>query len=112
MRALLDLATIIFDPIAVFQRVREKPRFWLPFLGLAALQIAIGFLMIPYNRAAMRSVMSAAGGAGPDISAFLVVGVFLAPVGMAFFLLVSAGVLWIVQACLRREPTSSSCSAW
>ncbi|GIW51879.1 MAG: hypothetical protein KatS3mg081_1234 [Gemmatimonadales bacterium] len=100
MRALLDLVNVIYDPIAVFERVREKPRFWAPFLGLAALQIVIGFLMIPYNRAAMRSVMSTAGGPGPDPSVFLALGVFSAPIGLALFLVLSAAVLWILVSVL------------
>jgi hypothetical protein len=100
MRALLDLANVIYDPIAVFERVRERPRFWPPFLGLAALQIAIGFLMIPYNRAAMRSVMSASGGSGSDPSVFLMLGVFFAPIGLGLFLVLSAAVLWILVSVL------------
>jgi hypothetical protein len=100
MRAILDLVNVIYDPVAVFERVREKPRFWPPFLSLAAVQMLIGFLMIPYSRAAMRSVMTAAGESGSDPSVLLMLTVFSAPVGLAFWLVISAGVLWILVSVL------------
>src|SRR5205823_6506949 len=37
MGAVLDLARVLFEPTAVFERVREKPRFFAVFLVINAL---------------------------------------------------------------------------
>ena len=62
MGGLLDLFNVLYDPTAVFARVKEKPRFWGPFLGLAVLQIIIAILMMPYTRAMMQAAIQARGG--------------------------------------------------
>jgi hypothetical protein len=108
MGGVLDLFNVLYDPAAVFARVKEKPRFWGPFLGLAVLQILIAFLMLPYTRAAMQAMsqaQAAAGAAAPDTSRFAIVGVVMAPIGLAIGLLLSAAVLWILASVLAGEAS-------
>jgi hypothetical protein len=102
MTGLLDLFTIIYDPPAVFERVREKPRFWMPFLGLAILQIIVAVLMMPYTRAAMSQIMQARG-ATPGSGAFAVFGIIFAPIGIAIPVLASAAILWMLLSVMAGE---------
>src|SRR2546427_535519 len=39
MGAVLDLVRVLFEPTAVFERVREKPRFLAPFVALAIIVV-------------------------------------------------------------------------
>lgn len=107
MQGILDLFVMIFDPPAVFARVRERPRFLAPFIGLAVLQMAIAFLMLPYTRAAMQAMARTAAGAGSasDPSRFAVIGVVFAPVGLAVGLVISAGILWVLVSLLAGEAS-------
>jgi hypothetical protein len=106
MGGVLDLFNVLYDPGAVFARVKEKPRFWGPFIGLAVLQIIIAFLMLPYTKAAMQAMsqaQAAAGAAAPDTSRFAIIGVVMAPIGLAIGLLITAAVLWILASMLAGE---------
>lgn len=105
MGGVLDLFNVLYDPNAVFARVKEKPRFWGPFLGLAVLQVAITVLMIPYSRALMAAMVQARGGAGAAPSWAVYVGVVTAPIFLAIGLLLGAAVLWILVSMLAGEAS-------
>jgi hypothetical protein len=102
MGGILDLFTVLYDPQAVFARVKEKPRFWGPFIGLAVLQVAITALMMPYTRAAMQAMAQGQGGAAAPGWAVWI-GVVLAPIGLAIGLLIGAGILWVLVSMLVGE---------
>ncbi len=100
----LDLFNVLYDPTAVFARVKEKPRFWGPFLALAVLQVAIALLMMPYSRALMETMAQARGGTGaapPSWAAY--VGLIMAPIILAIGLLLSAAVLWVLVSVIAGE---------
>ena len=103
MGGVLDLFTILYDPQAVFARVKEKPRFWGPFLGLAVLQVAIAALMLPYTRAAMVAMAQAQGSTTAPPSWAPMIGVIAAPIGLAIGLLIGAGILWMLVSVLAGE---------
>lgn len=110
MGGVLDLFNVLYDPTAVFARVKEKPRFWGPFIGLAVLQIIIAVLMMPYTRVAMQAAMqaraAAAGGTAPPVSSGLAIaGVVTAPIVLVIGLLLSAAVLWILASVLAGEAS-------
>lgn len=109
MGGVLDLFNVLYDPTAVFARVKEKPRFWGPFIALAVLQIIIAALMLPYTRTVMQAMAQAQAGAGgaaaPDTSRFAVVGVVMAPIGLAIGLLLTAAVLWVLASMLAGEAS-------
>jgi len=108
MQGALDLVAVIFDPLAVFARVRERPRFLAPFLGLAVLQVLVATLMLPYSREAMRAMaQAAAGGAGApaDPSRFAWLGVAFAPIGLAVGLVIGAGILWVLVNLLAGQAS-------
>jgi len=109
MGAVLDLVKVLFEPTAVFQRVGEKPRFLAPYLGLAAVQVVIALLMIPYARpvmeAAMAEGMRARGVSGPPPNAglFVYIGVIGQPVFLVVVLLLAAAVVWMMTSLFGGE---------
>lgn len=102
MGGILDLFAVLYDPQAVFARVKQKPRFWGPFLGLAVLQVVIALLMMPYTRAVMQAMAPGQGaGAAPGWAVWI--GVVVAPIGLAIGLAVGAGILWMLVSVLVGE---------
>ena len=103
MGALLDLVKVLFEPGAVFARVAEKPRFLMPFIGLSIVQMLITFINLPFMKAMMQTQAAAAPAGAPDPSKFAIIGVFTAPLGIAFFLVVVGFVLWVLVSVFGGE---------
>jgi len=107
MGALADLVKVLYEPGAVFERVREKPSFLVPFAGLAAAQVVAAALMLPYTKAATAAqfaqAMQARGGTGPDPSKFLAIGLIVAPITIAIVLVISAALLWVLVSLTGGE---------
>jgi hypothetical protein len=105
MQALVDLVKVLFEPAAVFERVREKPRFLVPFLGLAVVQIIVGVINLPYLQAGMRAQMAGrtmpAG--APDPSSFAFIGVIAVPVVLVIIFLISTLILWVLVSVFGGE---------
>ena len=100
MNAVLDLVRVLFEPAAVFERVREKPRFLAPFAALALLIVVINIVQLPYTKAAMSAQFSQMPNMTPEMTqramSFASVGVAFAPVVFALILVLNAGVLWVL----------------
>jgi membrane protein, antimicrobial resistance system len=107
MSALLDLLKILYEPTAVFERVREKPRFLAPFAGLAVAVIVLGFLQLPYTKAAMTAQFSQMPNLPPEAAqramSFAPIGLIVAPIFFAIVLLLNALVLWVLVSVLGGE---------
>ena len=98
MGAMLDLFKVLYEPEAVFQRVREKPAFLMPFIGLSVVGILTGIVNLPFIKMAMQAQMQAsqapAGGADP--SQFAAVGLAFYPIGIAIALVIGGFLLWVL----------------
>ena len=94
--ALVDMAKVLFEPTAVFERVRERPRFLVPFLVVSVFQIALYFFNLPFLKAAMQAQMAGAPAGGPDPSKFLWIGAVAIPIVFVIIYLISALVLWVL----------------
>lgn len=106
MDAVLDFARILFEPGAVFARVRERPRFWAPFAVVAVVSVLVGFLQLPYTRAALTAQLQTQNvppEAAQRALSFASIGPFLAPVFIAFILIVSTLVLWMTVSIVAGE---------
>ncbi len=109
MDAVLDVFRVLWDPNAVFTRVGEKPRFWLPFLVLALVQIAIAVVMMPYSRvateAAVVQAMQARGATGPapNVGMFQWIGIIFQPLGLGLIILIATAVLWMSTSLFGGE---------
>lgn len=104
MGAVMDLIRVLFSPGEVFDRVREKPKFLLPWIALSIVIILIGYLMMPFTQAAIASRMAQIAQQNPQAAAqaatFQSIGIFLAPVFLLIGLLISAGILWLLVMLL------------
>ena len=100
MNAVLDLVKVVYDPGAVFERLREKPSFWRPFIAICVVQLVLGVLQLPYTKAAMAAqfaqMPARAGGGAPDPSKFATIGLLFVPIGLLLLLLISAALLWVL----------------
>jgi len=107
MGAVLDLVRVLFEPTAVFERVREKPRFLAPFVALAVITMAIVVLQLPYTKAAMAAGFAQTPNMTPEQAQtalkFAPVGVVFAPIIYGLFLLVNALILWVSTSVLGGE---------
>lgn len=107
MGAVMDLFRVLYEPGAVFERVREKPKFLMPFLGLAVLLAVSILLMMPYQQAAMASRMAAIAQANPAAAAnmqkFALIGVIAGPIVFAIILVIAATILWVVTSIFGGE---------
>lgn len=107
MDAVLDLVNVLLEPTAVFQRVREKPRFLAPFLTLAVITVAIGVLQLPYVKVALAAQFAQTPNMTPEQAEagmkFAPIGIALAPIIYGLFLLVNALILWVSVSVLGGE---------
>ena len=107
MNSVLDLLRVLYEPGAVFERLREKPSFWRPFIAICVVQIVLGVLQLPYTKAAMAvqfAQMQARGAAGPaDPSKFAMIGLLFLPIGLLLIFLILAALLWVLVSVFVGE---------
>jgi len=105
--SLLDVLKVLYEPSAVFERVREKPSFLVPYLVICVVQVAIYFVNMPFLRAGMAAQFAARPAGGPDPSKFLWIGAVFIPVGFAIGLLIGGGLLWVLVSIFGGEAKFS-----
>ena len=107
MGAFLDLFRVLYEPGAVFGRVAEKPKFLAPFIGVAIIAIILGYLMQPYQQAAMASKIAEIAQQNPQAAEnarkFAGIGILFAPVVYGIILVVVASVLWVLVSVFGGE---------
>jgi Yip1 domain len=101
--ALLDVVRVLYEPTAVFERVRERPNFLAPFVTICVVQIAVFVLNLPFLRAAMAAQFAARPAGGADPSKFLWIGGVFIPVGIGIALLISGFLLWVLVSLMGNE---------
>ena len=100
--AFLDVFKVLFEPTAVFERVRARPSFFVPFLTIIAVQCVLFFINLPYLKVALQTQMAAAPQprpvpAGPLLVIFGLVGLIIF---LALIFVVSALILWVLASVL------------
>jgi hypothetical protein len=105
MSAFADVFRVLVEPAPVFERVRDKPRFFIPFLVLAAVQIVIGLVNLPFLKAGITASMAGRNlpPGGPDPANFAIVGVVAVPIVLAIIFLLSALILWVLVSIFGGE---------
>lgn len=105
MGAIADVFKVLFDPVPVFERVREKPRFLMPFLVLVAVQVVIGLVNMPYLQAGIRAAMAGRElpPNAPDPSSFAFLGLIAIPIILVLLFLLSALILWVLVSIFGGE---------
>jgi len=105
--SLLDVFKVLYEPGAVFERVRDRPSFLMPFLAICVVQIAIYFVNLPFLKAGLAAQMATRPAGGPDPSKFLFIGAFFIPVGIGIALLIGGGLLWVLVSLFGGEAKFS-----
>jgi len=107
MGAVLDLVRVLFEPTAVFERVREKPRFLAPFLALAVAIIVISVVQLPFTKAALSAQFSQMPNMPPEAAqralSFASIGMVFAPIVYCLILVINALLLWVLVSVVGGE---------
>jgi hypothetical protein len=108
MGAVLDLVKVLYEPGAVFERLRERPRFLAPVLALILLALVIGLLARPYVEAAIGGMMAQQAGAGgqqmsPGTAAML--QIVASVVFLPIIMLLAGGILWVVVSLFGEQAS-------
>lgn len=101
--AALDVFKVLFEPTAVFERVRERPKFLVPYLVLVAINLALFFVNLPILRVALQAEAAQAPAGAPDMSRFAPWFSLGVPIIIALILLISALVLWMLVSIVGGE---------
>ena len=101
--SVLDVVKVLYEPGAVFERVRDKPSFLMPFLVICVVQIVIYFLNMPFMKAGMAAQMASRPAGGPDPSKFLVFGAVFIPIGIGIALVIGGALLWVLVSLFGGE---------
>lgn len=94
--ALADVVKVLYEPAAVFERVRERPNFLMPFLAICAVNIAIYLINMPLMKVAMQAQIAQRPAGGPDPASFVWIGAIFIPVGIGIAALIGTLLLWVL----------------
>jgi len=107
MDSVLDLGRVLFEPAKVFERVREKPTFFVPVLAIIVVSVGVGALSLPYIKAALAPMLAKAaaarGGAAPDVGKVAASQIVASAVFVPIFLALSAGFLWVTVSLFGED---------
>ncbi len=101
--SLADVFKVLYEPAAVFERVRERPTFLMPFLVICVVQLAVFFFNMPFMKAGMAAQMATRPAGGPDPSKFLWIGAIFVPLGIGLILVIAGGLLWVLVSIFGGE---------
>lgn len=96
--AFLDVANVLFEPGAVFERVRARPSFLAPYLAIIAVQVILFFVNLPILQIAIQAQMRAAAAGSPAPSAGVLVafGLGFLLIILTIVFMISATLLWVL----------------
>jgi hypothetical protein len=104
MGAVLDLIRVLFSPGEVFERLRERPVWFVPAIVLGIVATVLGYLFLPFRLASMAGQMAKAAAQNPgalaQIESITRIFVFASPIFVLLFLLIVAGILWLLVTLL------------
>ena len=100
----MRLVRVLYAPGAVFDEQKEKPTWFLPWLVIAILCVAIGFWQLPYSQRVVELAIQAYPNA-PQLTADQlrsrsIIGLIVTPIFFLIFALVSAGILYLAVSVL------------
>ncbi|HEX3927868.1 MAG TPA: YIP1 family protein [Gemmatimonadales bacterium] len=92
---------MLYDPVPVFQRVRDERKFWAPFVVVAVIITAVSWCMMPFVRAANAAAI-AANAPGSSIAGSPL-SVIFAPLTLVVALLLGSAILWVLVSVVGGE---------
>jgi hypothetical protein len=95
----MRLVRVLYAPSAVFEEQKEKPTWFLPWLVIGILCMAIGFWQLPYSQRVMELAIQAFPNA-PQLTADQLrsrsmIGLIVTPIFFLIFALLGAGILYL-----------------
>ena len=98
----MRLVRVLYAPSAVFEEQKDKPTWFLPWLVIAVICIAIGFWGLPYSQRVMELAIQAIPNA-PQISpeqlhTRALIGLFVTPIFFLIFAMIGAGIMYLTLA--------------
>lgn len=101
--AWLDVVKVLFEPGAVFERVRSRPTFLVPYVVLMAVQIVLFFVNLSYLQVALQTQMQAAGRPVPSSGLLVGFGLGGLVIVLTLVFLVSGFLLWVLVSLFGGE---------
>lgn len=93
----MRLVRVLYAPSGVFEEQKEKPTWFLPWLVIAIVCVAIGFWQLPYTQRvlelAIQSIPNAPQLSAEQLHTRATIGLFVAPIFFLIIALISAGIL-------------------
>ena len=107
MGAIADLFKVLFDPVPVFERVREKPRFLGPFVALVVITLLVAMIMKPFYVAGAQTMIDQMPpdqvSRAPSAGTMTTIIIVSLPITLIVMLLVGTLLLWIGCAMAGAE---------
>lgn len=100
--AWLDVVKVLFEPGAVFERVRARPTFVVPFVVIIAMQIVLFFVNLPYLKVAIQAQMAtqAAGRPVPSTGILVAFGLAGLIIVLTIIFVMTGLILWMLTSVL------------
>lgn len=100
----VDVLAILYEPAAVFERVRARPSFLAPFLTIIAVQCVLFFINLPYLKVAVQAQMAAQPAAQargvPGSGVLVVFGLVGLIIFLGIIFLITGLLLWALSSVL------------
>jgi len=102
--AFVDVVKVLFEPTAVFGRVRAQPNFFAPFLAIIAVQCVLFFVNLPYLKVAIAAQMAAQAGAQsrpmPGDALLAIFGLLGLVIVLGIIFVITGLILWMLASVL------------
>ncbi|HLZ45273.1 MAG TPA: YIP1 family protein [Gemmatimonadales bacterium] len=100
-----DVFNVLFEPSAVFDRVRARANFIAPFLAIIVVQCILFFVNVPYLKVAVQAQIAAAGPAAqsrpaPGTALLAIGGLLGLVIVLGILLLLTGLLLWVLASVL------------
>src|SRR2546423_11373650 len=95
-----DIIKVLFEPAAVFERVRARPSFFAPFIAIVAVQCVLFFVNLAYLKVGLQAQMAASGRPVPGTAVLAVFGLGFLLIFLTLLLLLAGLVLWVGASVL------------
>jgi len=103
--AWLDVFKVLFEPGAVFERVRMRPSFLAPYVAIMVVQIILFFVNMSYLTAAIQSQIAtqAPGRPVPPAGVLVAFGLGFLLIILTIVFLISGFLLWVLVSLFGGE---------
>src|SRR2546425_12067110 len=98
--AFVDVVKVLFEPPAVFERVRARPSFFAPFLAIVAVQCVLFFVNLSYLKIAVAGQAATAGRPVPGTGGLAAFGLIGLIVVLGIIFLLTGLILWVLASVL------------